>query len=1115
MRCPIVSSPNPRRQEAKISKVLKVVAVVAGIASVVLTAGASLGVIAPTILGASTVALAGIAGVIGMAASFGSQLLTKPPPARGSVNQLMIQVDPPQPYCMGRTYFGGVLRHSAAYGATLSGVPNPYLGRVVVYSGAGPIQGFDQLQVDYAPIGGYYSGWLYTSTQLGSQPEAGALAPAFAGLPQWTPYHKLSGQAAALWNFKFDKAGKVFASGLPNTGAIVNGVKVYDPRLDSTYPGGVGPQRLNDESTWAFSKNPALHAIAYAYGRYQNGKKVFGIGLPAEAIDLPAFVAWANVCDANGWTISGTVFEPDDRWKNLKDIMAAGGAEPVFSGAVLSVKYHAPRVSLDTITSSDLTEDGGSVTAMRSYRDRINTIVPKWRSEEHNWEYTAGAPIVLSTALADDGEEKKEERQYNLVDNSNQSAQLAAYELLERRELGVIELSCNPRVRQYRPGECLTVNLPSEGLSNVQAVILRRTIEPGTMSVRLTLLGETPAKHDYALGRTATPPPTPALTQTPEERDDIGQSVIIGTPGPAGPAGPAGADGPAGSPGPAGAPATSAYLTNESAQLFAYANGNVASYAGANGEFKVFAGSTDISASFSLSTVANPQALTVEYAGRAYAVTGGFDETEDTATVTIRATGGGAYAGVAFDKVFSLSKAKGGYEIVPSLPTTNLFSGRVVFNEADDKLYRYTGTAWTKAVDTTDLTGQIADTQIEAVSAAKISGQIANSQINAVAAAKITGALTDGQIAAIAAAKLTGQIVGTQITDGAISTEKVAAGAITAAQIAADTITAAQIAAGAITATELAAGSVAAGKIAAGSVSTTELAAGSVVAEKIAAGAVSADKIGANSVTASKLLIGDLNNLVLNGDLRSGTLDGWSRITATGGNAITVDTGTGWPSQYALVLSRAAGNASELSIVNGNTSFDDTSMREGIALAPGEELWFESTTFTTNAGAPAMVDCVARVNDTTLAVLPAYALSNCVESLGKLTAAGGFIRFSGYFRNNTGAPVKAYIRLESGNAGVGTAVYFWNTKALRRNTGEVIVDGAILANKIAANAVTADKIEAGAVTAAKIAVTQLSAISATIGLLRTASSGSRLEIENNQVRVYDGANVLRVRMGVW
>jgi hypothetical protein len=176
--------------------------------------------------------------------------------------------------------------------------------------------------------------------------------------------------------------------------------------------------------------------------------------------------------------------------------------------------------------------------------------------------------------------------------------------------------------------------------------------------------------------------------------------ALLASQGADGEPGPAGADG---APGAAGTAAITGYLTSEAVQLFSYANGGVVSYGPATGIFKVFSGNTDVSSSFALSTLSNPQALTVGYSSQTYSVTGGFDANEDTATLTIRATGSGAYSGITLDKVFSLSKAKGGYEIVATLPTTNLFEGRVVFLTTDDKLYRYNGTAWTKAVDGADI----------------------------------------------------------------------------------------------------------------------------------------------------------------------------------------------------------------------------------------------------------------------------------------------------------------------------------------------------------------------------------------------------------------------------
>jgi hypothetical protein len=56
-------------------------------------------------------------------------------------------------------------------------------------------------------------------------------------------------------------------------------------------------------------------------------------------------------------------------------------------------------------------------------------------------------------------------------------------------------------------------------------------------------------------------------------------------------------------------------------------------------------------------------------------------------------------------------------------------------------------------------------------------------------------------------------------------------------------------------------------------------------------------------------------------------------------------------------------------------------------------------------------------------------------------------------------------------------------------------------------------IKTGTVQANRLAVAELSAITANVGLLRTASSGARMEIEGNRLQVYDSSGNLRVRLG--
>lgn len=98
-------------------------------------------------------------------------------------------------------------------------------------------------------------------------------------------------------------------------------------------------------------------------------------------------------------------------------------------------------------------------------------------------------------------------------------------------------------------------------------------------------------------------------------------------------------------------------------------------------------------------------------------------------------------------------------------------------------------------------------------------------------------------------------------------------------------------------------------------------------------------------------------------------------------------------------------------------------------------------------------------------------------------------------------------------------------------TSDAIQAGSVVGDKIAANSISADKFAAnaivvggsdnnvtindGAIKAEKLDVQTLSSICATIGTLRTATTGARTEVRDNLIEVYDANNVLRVRMGVW
>lgn len=375
--------------------------------------------------------------------------------------------------------------------------------------------------------------------------------------------------------------------------------------------------------------------------------------------------------------------------------------------------------------------------------------------------------------------------------------------------------------------------------------------------------------------------------------------------------------------------------------------------------------------------------------------------------------------------------------VVGSLPNPLGYTGpRAVVLTTDGKLYRLVSGVWTAAVPAADISGQ----------------------------------LTDAQIASIAAAKLTGQITSTQITDGAISTPKLAAGAVTAAQIAADTITAAQIAAGAITAAELAAGSVTTSKLNAGAVTANEIAANAITTAKIAAGAVNADQIAAGAVSTTKLLVAPSVGGYANPDPLLQDPAAWSFSFVSGAN----------PNHY------PAFNAGNGLMSAWDKTDGGRAQIEGplFPVSSFKTYLIESSIYQWGSGPPIYYLFVAFYDVAgTLLTGSSYPTGwtgagtyHYFGRIGEAVPAGGS-RYSISFGANATAKIPAgAVRARVGIIGdysnLGGVRWSWGGAQVREIVpGELIVDGAITANKIAANAIAVGSaaIQNGAIVNAMIA----------------------------------------------
>jgi hypothetical protein len=244
----------------------------------------------------------------------------------------------------------------------------------------------------------------------------------------------------------------------------------------------------------------------------------------------------------------------------------------------------------------------------------------------------------------------------------------------------------------------------------------------------------------------------------------------------------------------------------------------------------------------------------------------------------------------------------------------------------------------------------------------------------------------------------------------------------------------------------------------------------------IRTGSVEADQLAVNSVLASKMVLADLSNLVIN-NWTDGTSDSWAASTGP----IMFD-------------AKADSNA----IAAG---FPGWGIRQ-----PGDGGWVRSSSSTCSAGEKFYVELwIFRNSNLAASQTLLQVRWNIVESDGSETAAyssvqgttatGGFVRLSGIVTAPAGARLcSIWIRPTTSNISSSHFVSMFRPVLRRATSAELIVNGSVTADKLAVN--------------------ELSAITANIGTLRSATTGARFELRSTGLRLYDSSNVLRVSLEV-
>lgn len=211
-----------------------------------------------------------------------------------------------------------------------------------------------------------------------------------------------------------------------------------------------------------------------------------------------------------------------------------------------------------------------------------------------------------------------------------------------------------------------------------------------------------------------------------------------------------------------------------------------------------------------------------------------------------------------------------------------------------------------------------------------------------------------------------------------------------------------------------------------------------------ATGTIDPTRLIASSISTSKLLVASLANLLEDPGMETNSEVSWNNATAD----VTKSTSTPRSGSYVLRM------------VSTSSGYEATRHQTAIAVQPGEQYLFLAWARMEGAGAG-----VQDGLELAVAYGATAGATSTVESIAESPELGStYVRIDGTWTVPAGVFfVRPAIVIADDTPG---SVYLVDDLAfIRRNSSELIVDGAITAGKLAAGSVTAEAIAAGSITA--------------------------------------------------
>ncbi len=515
-------------------KLIKTVVAVVGIAAlVVATGGAGLGAVFTAGFASAVLPVAFGLGLLVEVAS----LLTKKKPVEAnptSVQRLSKNVDPEEPrkIVFGRTIAPADIRYWETYGTDNTSYDE------VICVATHEIESFQEFYLEdtkHTFDGSGNSDILGTAFRwFGREVGVTNTTLAAGAGTKWINTCSMTGLAFYVLRHVYSQ--EKWPKGFPTRiTQVVEGAKVYDPRLDSTVTGGSGAHRIDDQDTWEYTnvingkigRNAVLQVLWYLIGWRINGELVAGLGVDTNAILLEEWQIAATDFETAGtevdWKSDCVLSTGDTHEANLGILEAACNGRLLDTGGLYT--FH---VAVDDTANIAVAFDEDDLAGpiewipRKKMRDQYNLVAgtyvdPSTSSESGALYQQKSFPIVFDqTYIDDDGYTRRINNKYVSVQSVKQAQELSRIDLNQTRFQGLFRAAFNYKAMIAKNWNVVTLSFSEFGWVDKLFRIVQYDIT--TKGIIILSLEETNSQI-YTPGTVVTPdPPNIGVGYDPREQ---------------------------------------------------------------------------------------------------------------------------------------------------------------------------------------------------------------------------------------------------------------------------------------------------------------------------------------------------------------------------------------------------------------------------------------------------------------------------------------------------------------------------------------------------------------------------------------------------------------------